>query len=60
MANRKACPMEMRKVKETVSEVRVVSEGGKKGVVEFRLPDGRVAAAPVHIRREAWEKPTGD
>jgi hypothetical protein len=48
------------KVKETVIEVRVVSEGGKRGVVEFRLPDDRVAAAAVHIRREAWEKPAGD
>jgi hypothetical protein len=48
------------KVKETVIEVRVVSEGGKRGVVEFRLPDDRVAAAAVHIRREPWEKPAGD
>lgn len=48
------------KVKETVLEVRVVSEGGTRGVVEFRLPNDRVAAAAVHIRYEAWEKPTGD
>jgi len=49
------------KMKETALEVRVVSDGGTgRGVVEFRLPNDRVATAAVHIRREAWEKPTGD
>ena len=49
------------KMKETALEVRVVSDGGTgRGVVEFRLPGDRVATAAVHIRREVWEKPTGD
>jgi hypothetical protein len=49
------------KMKETALEVRVVSDGGTgRGVVEFRLPNDRIATAAVHIRREAWEKPTGD
>jgi len=49
------------KMKETALEVRVVSDGGTgRAVVEFRLPNDRVATAAVHIRRESWEKPTGD
>lgn len=49
------------KMKETALEVRVVSDGGTgNGVVEFRLPNDRVATAAVHIRREAWQKPTED
>jgi hypothetical protein len=49
------------KMKETALEVRVVSDGGTgRGVVEFRLPNDRIATAAVHIRRESWEKPTGD
>jgi hypothetical protein len=52
---------EMRKMKETALEVRVVSDGGTgRGVVEFRLPNDRVATAAVHIRHEAWVKPAGD
>jgi hypothetical protein len=48
-------------MKETALEVRVVSDGGTgRGVVEFRLPNDRVATAAVHIRHEAWVKPTGD
>lgn len=48
-------------MKETALEVRVVSDGGTgNGVVEFRLPNDRIATAAVHIRREAWQKPTGD
>ena len=46
-------------MKETALEVRIVSDGGTgRGVVEFRLPNDRVATAAVHIRREAWDKPT--
>jgi hypothetical protein len=49
------------KMKETALEVRVVSDGGTgRGVVEFRLPNDRVATAAVYIRREAWEKPAGE
>jgi hypothetical protein len=48
------------KMKETALEIRVVSDGTGRGVVEFRLPNDRVATAAVHIRREVWEKPTGD
>jgi hypothetical protein len=52
---------EIRRMKETALEVRVVSDGGTgRGVVEFRLPNDRVATAAVYIRRELWEKPTGD
>ena len=48
-------------MKETALEVRVVSDGATgRGVVEFRLPNDRVATAAVYIRREVWEKPTGD
>lgn len=48
-------------MKETALDIRVVSEGGTgRGVVEFRLPNDRVATAAVHIRREAWEKSAGD
>ena len=48
-------------MKETALEVRVVSDGGTgSAVVEFRLPNDRIATAAVHIRREAWVKPTGD
>jgi hypothetical protein len=48
-------------MKETALEVRVVSDGGTgRGVVEFRLPNDRVATAAVHIRREVWDKPAGD
>ena len=48
-------------MKETALEVRVVSDGGTgRGVVEFRLPNDRVATAAVHIRREAWEKPAAE
>ena len=47
------------KMKETALEVRVVSDGGTgRAVVEFRLPNDRIATAAVHIRREAWDKPT--
>jgi hypothetical protein len=49
------------KMKETALEARVVSDGGTgRGVVEFRLPNDRIATAAVHIRREAWDKATGD
>jgi hypothetical protein len=49
------------KMKETTIEVRVVSDGGTgRAVVEFRLPNDRIATAAVYIRREAWVKPTGD
>ena len=48
-------------MKETALEVRIVSDGGTgRAVVEFRLPNDRVATAAVHIRREVWQKPTGD
>jgi hypothetical protein len=49
------------KMKETALEVRVVSDSGTgRGVVEFRLPNDRIATAAVHIRREAWDKSAGD
>jgi hypothetical protein len=48
-------------MKETALEVRIFSDGGTgQAVVELRLPNDRVATAAVHIRREVWEKPTGD
>lgn len=47
-------------MKETALDIRVVSDGTGRGVVEFRLPNDRIATAAVHIRHEAWEKPTGD
>jgi hypothetical protein len=48
-------------MKETALEVRVVSDGRTgRGVVEFRLPNDRIATAAVYIRHEVWEKPTGD
>lgn len=48
-------------MKETALDVRVVSDGGTgRAVVEFRLPNDRVATTAVHIRREAWEKPAGE
>jgi hypothetical protein len=49
------------KMKEEALEVRVVSQGGTgRAVVDFRLPNDRIATAAVYIRREVWEKPTGD